>query len=170
MSGYGGGGGGGDPAALKIASNLSDVADGATALANLGGIGVQGLSLTTGSIAASGSEQANITSAPANLAIVGAKLTRTAGASTSVTVSLHATDAFGGAIAYIFGSSFFAATIGGDPLYGPASNVGGSDLVFAVPYTDLDATTEIHVQIDNNDGVEAGTFRLDLKVLDVGAY
>lgn len=166
---YGAAGGGGGSGDLLAANNLSDVASAATALANLGGVGVATISLVTASLAAAASEDNNIAVPSSNILIVQAQVTRTAGASITVTVESHPTDAFGGAQSYVFGSFFGGVSIAADPVYGPKTSAGGTDVIGAVPYADVDASNELHLRVTNNDGAEAGTFRVRLWYVNLGA-
>lgn len=163
----GGGGGSGD---LLAANNLSDVGNAATALSNLGGLSVKTVTATTGSIAGggAGSQNKSVSVAGSNICIIGCQLTRTAGASTSASVEAHSTDAFGDVNpAYLYGSSFSGVTIATNPVFGPLTAVGGSNLKVAVPYQDADATSEIHLTIKNQDAsaTNVGTFSLALRYL-----
>lgn len=125
-----------------------------------GGAAIEVVTVTSAEIAASGSENISTLIDSSDIVILGVQLTRTAGASTSVTVTLYSDDGFGTAMDVMFGADGFAQTIGADPVYGPHYEFGGNTTRAARFYHDDDLSSELHVKIDNNDGVEVGTFEM----------
>lgn len=138
-----------------------------------GGLEVATLTGTTGEIAASGTAQHNLAIPSNNALIVGIKIERTAGAATSVSATAFQSDVFGAfsdELCDLIGSGFSAATIGVNPIYGPKTAIGGSTASPVCFYHDADGTSELHLQIKNGDGAEAGTFFYTVLYIDLGDF
>lgn len=141
------------------------------AAAGGGGLAVQQVEHTTGSIAALGDETVNLALLSDNALIVGVSIERTAGTAGTVLVQSYPNDTFSGAPTAVFGEpSGTGVTCDPGPIFGPSVVNMGLGAPVAQPYHDADGTSEFHVKITNEDAGEPGTFKLKVKYLDLGAY
>lgn len=187
-SGSGGGGGGGDAADITYTPTTSadwDVApdDVEEALDSLAGrvnineealanaVALYTLTATTESLDPSGgSDEVDfvIPGSATHCVIMGVRITRTAGASTSVGFDVYTDDLRSGdQKVTLIGSPFgFGATIGADPIYGPRVTGGGfGDNRATVSYPNIDDASIIHGTVTNYDAGASGTFQIDLIIM-----
>ncbi len=127
-------------------------------------------SVTTTSIAGSGNQALNITGLTgSNILISAISVERTAGTSTSVSISTYTNDTHASLIQGLFGEEFAGVTVNPGPVYGPYVGIS-TPLRQAVPYVDEDTSGEIHIKVFNEDVTNAGTWQIKVKYLDLGAF
>lgn len=129
-----------------------------------GGLEVKTATAIFEAVAASSSAFADLVLEGNRISILGAKTTQD-GASTMFRLRAYSEGTYSNDVQEIFGSGFSGVSYSGSPVYGPAVSSGGSTQKPALHYIDLDEGNELHLQLDNEDVTNAGTFTVEFKYL-----
>lgn len=124
---------------------------------------------TTGEIANSSAADLDI-ALPAGITryeIVGARVTRTAGAASTCSVAVYQTDARSDTAVYVFGDSFSGVDMPG-PVKGPVTPAPGG-AVSRAPISIQSESEFARLTIANPDFDDPGTFAVELDILPLGA-
>lgn len=120
------------------------------------------LEIQTGEIAASGNEQINAAIISNVITLHSVKVTKTAGDSTQMNVQIFSKDDFSTDGRYIIGYDF-GNIDPTDPYRGPDFQVpGGGTLKAPQSYEDKDESNELHIEINNADGANSGTYLIEI--------
>lgn len=133
-----------------------------------GGFAPATITGSTGEIAASSSADLNV-ALPAGVTrytIVGARLSRTAGASALCGVAVYQTNARNDAASYVFGNQFGGVDMPG-PIKGPVDTTGGN--TSRSPIAIQSDGEFARLTFTNGDFDDAGTFAIELDILPLGA-
>jgi hypothetical protein len=99
--------------------------------------------------------------------VVAARITRTAGASTSAAVRLFRTAARDDIFAMVFGNPFGGLTVSDTALDGPINNTGGNNSFAGIAGSS--AAEFAYLSVYNTDFSEVGTFAVELTIQPIGA-
>lgn len=143
-----------------------DDTEGAASWVNLNaGLTIQTVTHTTANLATSTAEDTSVAIADSNITILAAKIEKTAGDSTSVSARLFFDDTFSSEYEWMFGRSGFGIDAT-SPVFGPVYDENIGDVQSrAIPYADLDDTSELHLRITNEDWSNTGTYQITIQYL-----
>ena len=130
-----------------------------------GGLSVQTVSKAATEIAAEATLNFDLAIDANDILIIGAKMTKTAGAAGNASASVWDSDGYNTGEATLWPLSDISS-----PLQGPEQVVHAVTFKRPIPYRDDDGTNELHVSMTNEDGASTGTFKLDIQYIALDAW